>query len=167
MATVLILMAAPTTRLITLAAKLRNRGNVAGYVRYDALPRARGGWFEPDNARRLAAAQAFIDRALRPGETFFDFANMPILYYLFDRRCPVRQYETPFYETEELQREVIARLESDRSVRAALMQFPNQGFVAIDGVPNAVRAPLVAQYLREHFTPAYARDGVVFWLRRQ
>jgi hypothetical protein len=164
---ILILMAAPTPRLITLAAKLRNRGNVAGYVRYDALPRARGGWFEPDNARRLAAAQAFIDRALRPGETFFDFANMPILYYLFDRRCPVRQYETPFYETEELQREVIARLESDRSVRAALMQFPNQGFVAIDGVPNAIRAPLVAQYLRDHFAPAYARDGVVFWLRRQ
>jgi len=164
---ILILMAAPTTRLITLAAKLRNRGNVAGYVRYDALPRARGGWFEPDNARRLAAAQAFIDRALRPGETFFDFANMPILYYLFDRRCPVREYETPFYETEELQREVIARLESDRSVRAALMQFPNQGFVAIDGVPNAIRAPLVAQYLRDHFMPAYAREGVVFWLRRQ
>ena len=164
---ILILMAAPTARLVTLAAKLRNRGNVAGYVRYDALPRARGGWFEPDNARRLAAAQEFIDRALRPGETFFDFANMPILYYLFDRRCPVRQYETPFYETEELQREVIARLESDRSVRAALMQFPNQGFVAIDGVPNAVRAPLVAQYLRENFAPAYARDGVVFWQRRQ
>jgi len=165
-ATVLILMAAPTARLVTLAAKLRNRGNVAGYVRYDALPRARGGWFEPDNARRLAAAQAFIERALRPGETFFDFANMPILYYLFDRRCPVRQYETPFYETEELQRDVIARLESDQSVRAALMQFPNQGFVAIDGVPNAVRAPLVAQYLRDHFTPAYQRDGVIFWMRR-
>jgi hypothetical protein len=163
---ILILMAAPTARLVTLAAKLRNRGNVSGYVRYDALPRARGGWFEPDNARRLAAAQAFIDRALQPGETFFDFANMPILFYLFDRRCPVRHYETPFYEGEELQRDVIARLESDRSVRAALMQFPNQGFVAIDGVPNAVRAPLVAQYLREHFTPAYERDGVIFWMRR-
>jgi len=164
---VLILMAAPTARLITLAAKLRNRGNVAGYVRYDALPRARSGWFEPDNARRLSAAQAFIDRALQPGETFYDFANMPILYYLFDRRCPIRQYETPFYETEERQREVIARMEGDRSVRAALMQFPNQGFVAIDGVPNAVRAPLVANYLREHFTPAYQRDGVIFWLRGQ
>jgi len=138
---------------------------VAGYVRYDALTRARGGWFEPDNARKLTAAQAFIDRALKPNETFFDFANMPILYYLFDRRCPVRQPEVPFYESETLQREVIARLDGDPTVRAALVQFPNQGFVAIDGVPNAIRAPLVAQYLREHFAPAYASDGVVFWIK--
>src|SRR5262249_39429188 len=108
---VLIVMAAPTTRLLTLAAALRSRGSVAGYVRYDALPRAQGGWFEIDNAQRLAAAQSFIDRALAPSDTFFDFANMPILFYLFDRRCPVRQYETPFYETENLQREVISRLE--------------------------------------------------------
>ena len=109
----LILIAAPTQRLITLAQQLRHRGSVAGYVRYDALPRARGGWFEPDNARKLAAAQAFIDRALKPNETFFDFANMPILYYLFDRRCPVRQPEVPFYQSETLQREVIARLEGE------------------------------------------------------
>jgi hypothetical protein len=46
------------------------------------------------------------------------------------------------------------------------MQFPNQGAVAIDGVPNAIRAPLVARYLREHFRPAYERDGVVIWMRR-
>ena len=161
----LILVAAPTQRLVALAAQLRHRGSVAGYVRYDALPRARGGWFEPDNARKLTAAQAFIDRALKPNETFFDFANMPILYYLFDRRCPVRQPEVPFYESETLQREVIARLDADPTVRAALVQFPNQGFVAIDGVPNAIRAPLVAQYLREHFAPAYASDGVVFWIK--
>jgi len=161
----LILIAAPTQRLVALAAQLRHRGSVAGSVRYDALPRARGGWFEPDNARKLTAAQAFIDRALKPNETFFDFANMPILYYLFDRRCPVRQPEVPFYESETLQREVIARLDGDPTVRAALVQFPNQGFVAIDGVPNAIRAPLVAQYLREHFAPAYASDGVVFWIK--
>ena len=102
---------------------------------------------------------------MKPNETFFDFANMPILYYLFDRRCPVRQPEVPFYESETLQREVIARLDGDPTVRAALVQFPNQGFVAIDGVPNAIRAPLVAQYLREHFAPAYASDGVVFWIK--
>jgi hypothetical protein len=121
---------------------------------------------DPDNAEKVAAAQRFIQRTLRPGDTWFDFANMPILYYLFDRDCPVRQYETPLYETEELQREVIARLEANPHVRAALMQFPNRGAVSIDDVPNPVRAPLVFAYLREHFVPAYADRGVVFWVRR-
>ena len=157
----LVVIAAPTARVM--------RGRPAAdrdLVRYDALPRARGGVFNRDNAARLAATQTFINGALKPGETFFDFANMPMLYYLFDRRAPVRQYETPFYESEELQREVIERLEGDRSVRAALMQFPNEGVTSIDGVPNAVRAPLVYRYLVQHFQPAYERNGVVFWIRR-
>lgn len=58
---------------------------------------------------------------LRPGETFYDFVNAPILYFLFDLPCPIRQPEVPFYQSEEGQREVIARLESDPSVRAVLM----------------------------------------------
>lgn len=60
---------------------------------------------------------------------------------------------------------MVGRLEQDRSVRTALMQYPNEGAVAIDGVPNAVRAPIVYDYLRTHFHPAYANNGVVFWMR--
>jgi hypothetical protein len=163
----LVIAAAPTSRLMRTAALRRQHGPQTPLTRYDALPRARGVWVDPDNARKLAAAQTFVDRALRPSDTFFDFANMPGLYYLFERHCPVRQYETPFYETDALQREVIAALERDSSVRAALMQFPNRGDYWIDNVPNAVRAPLVFAWLRAHFVPAYERDGVVFWVRRQ
>jgi hypothetical protein len=162
----LIAIVAPSQQLGRLAAALRAPATPPGYVAYDALPRARGVWVERANAETLDAAQAFIARALRPGETFFDFANMPALYYFFDLRCPIRQYETPLYESERLQREVIARLERDRSVRAALMQYPNQGVTSIDGVPNAVRAPLVFAWLRQHFVPAYQSRGVVFWVRR-
>lgn len=158
-------MCAPTARLLRDGAMRRVHGADRAFTRYTAAPRASGVWMNVDNARKVAAAQSFI-ATLAPSDTFFDFANMPILYYLFDRRLPVRQYETPFYEPEELQREVIARLENDRSVRAALMQFPNRGDFSIDGVPNTVRAPLVFAWLRAHFTPAYARDGVVFWVRR-
>ena len=160
----IIAMCAPTARLLRDGAMRRVHGADRAFTRYNAAPRAAGVWMNVDNARKVAAAQSFID-TLAPSETFFDFANMPILYYLFDRRLPVRQYETPFYEPEDLQREVIARLENDRSVRAALMQFPNRGDLFIDGVPNTVRAPLVFAWLRAHFTPAYARDGVVFWVR--
>jgi hypothetical protein len=160
-----IAMCAPTARLLRDGAMRRVYGADRAFTRFTAAPRAAGVWMNVDNARKVAAAESFID-TLAPSETFFDFANMPILYYLFDRRLPVRQYETPFYEPEDLQREVITRLENDRSIRAALMQFPNRGDLSIDGVPNTVRAPLVFAWLRAHFTPAYSRDGVVFWVRR-
>ncbi|MBV9494363.1 MAG: hypothetical protein JOZ54_08950 [Acidobacteria bacterium] len=123
-----------------------------------------GALFDADNVAKIAAAEAFIDRSLKPGETWFDFANMPALYYLFDRNCPIRQYEIAFYEPEALQREVIARLERDQTVRAVLMQFPNLGYTSLD-IPNASRAPLVHAWLRAHFAPAYEREGVVFWVR--
>jgi hypothetical protein len=159
-------IAAPASLLLRHGTLRRQHGLRSPLARYDALPRAHGVWIDPDNAQKLAATQAFVDSALKPGETFIDFANMPILYYLFDRRAPLRQYETPFYESESLQREVIARLERDRGARAALMQFPNKGDYWIDSVPNSVRAPLVDAWLRAHFVPAYERDGVVFWMRR-
>jgi hypothetical protein len=73
--------------------------------------------------------------------------------------------EIPFVESPAAQREVIAMLERDRTVRAALIDFPDV-FTAIDGVPNRVRAPLVWHYLEQHFAPAFAEHGVVFWIRR-
>ncbi|HEX7182905.1 MAG TPA: hypothetical protein VF756_13765 [Thermoanaerobaculia bacterium] len=136
------------------------------YVEFTALPRARGALFHRDDAAKLESARAFVQTALRPSETFYDFANMPILYFLLDRPCPIRQMEVPFYQSEERQREVIARLESDRSVRAALMSFSTVGGAAIDNVYNHQRAPLVWKWLRRNFRPAYSRDGVVFWMRR-
>jgi hypothetical protein len=156
---VLLVIAAPSQWL---ARQPEARRNV---VAVDAPPRIRGVWVERDNAVKLAAARQFIDR-LPPGDTWFDFTNMAILYYLFDRDCPIRQYEVPLYETAELQREVIARIDSNPHVRAALVQFPNLGATDIDNLPNALRAPLVAAYLRAHFVPAYSNQGIVFWVRR-
>jgi len=126
--------------------------------------RARGAfWFEKDVVT-VRAAGAYIDR-LAPSDTFFDFTNHGLLYFLFDRYCPIRQPEVAFYEREELQREVIRRIERDPHVVAALVPpFPEYG--SVDNVPNAVRAPLVWQYLQTHFRPHYQEGNVVFWRRR-
>jgi hypothetical protein len=136
-----------------------------GWVEVTSLPRARGALFPRDEAAKLEAAREFVQKGLGPGETFYDFVNLPILYFLFDRSCPVRQYEVPFYESEEGQREVIARLESDHTVRAVLMSFGTFSGGPIDGVPNAERVPLVWEWIQKHFQPGYSRDGVVFWVR--
>jgi hypothetical protein len=106
-----------------------------------------------------------MQQTLAPDATYFDFSNVPALYYLTARRLPIRQIQVAQYEDERLQREVIAALERDRSVQLALVHFPYFSFT-LDGVPNTTRAPLVAQYLQTHFAPAFERGGVVFWKRR-
>jgi hypothetical protein len=36
----------------------------------------------------------------------------------------------------------------------------------IDGVANAVRAPLVAQFIREAIPSFLEKDGIQFWIRK-
>ena len=151
---------APTQFLIRSHQRLTSRGALdPALVRFDGV------WMDGRNARRMAIAASVVNQ-LPPGDTFFDFANMPGLYFVLNRHCPIRMYEVPFYETDDLQRETIAKLQSDPHVKLALMQFTNRDDVWIDGVPNAVRAPLVFAWLQQNFRPLLARDGVAIWIRR-
>ncbi|HEV3454961.1 MAG TPA: hypothetical protein VHG32_00305 [Thermoanaerobaculia bacterium] len=161
-------LANPLGHLFGLATPLRTSGGArppAGAVEIDATPRCRGVVFDPALRAPIEAVKRFVDTQLRPGETWFDFTNHPVLYYLFARRCPMRHQEIPFVESAAAQREVITRLERDLSVRAVLIDFPDV-HSAIDGVSNRVRAPLLRGYLGQRFVPAFADHGVVFWIRR-
>ncbi|HJT18214.1 MAG TPA: hypothetical protein VJ853_12530, partial [Thermoanaerobaculia bacterium] len=150
----------PTQFLIRAHHRLTSRAPLdPALVRFDAT------WMDARNAHRMAIAASVIN-PLPPGDTFFDFANMPGLYFVLNRHCPIRMYEVPFYETDDLQRETIAKLQSDSHVKLALMQFTNRDDIWIDNVPNPVRAPLVFAWLQQHFRPLLARDGVAIWIRR-
>ena len=127
-----------------------------------AFPRTRGGFFDEHARRGLESAARF---PLRPGETFFDFANAPILYYLMERDCPIPWPEVPLYESQQSQREVIETLERNRKIRAVLTAFPG-AFPDIDGIHNRNRAPLVWTYIEKNFQPAFSENGVEFWTRR-
>lgn len=107
-----------------------------------------------EQARELAALKAYLDAQLATGETFFDFSNEPALYFLMNRPMPTRFLAAPFYETEPLQREVIARLESRKPPLAILEGGP--GTDTFDAVPNRKRAALVAAYLDSRY-PVVAR----------
>jgi|GEM_PF-345275 len=167
LASVIVILSNPTSHLFV-AMLVRSANGIIepGLVRYDDVPRSRGAILPRDNAEKLRIVQHFLQTRLRPDETFFDFSNSPILYYLFDKPCPIRQSEVPFFQTPELQREVIARLEADRSVAVALMRLPNGGSTAIDGVENSLRVPLVWSWLQANFEPSFEQDGVVFWRRK-
>jgi hypothetical protein len=156
----------PLATLSAVGASLRDEPRRAGFEELASPPRARGAVFTAADARLVRATEEFLSAArLAPDETWLDFANVPGLYYLFNRDCPIRFYEVPYYESEWAQEEVIQTVERNPRVRAVLIRdgLPSQ---PMDGIANAQRAPLVARYLGQRFEPFYESNGVEFWLRR-
>jgi len=131
----------------------------------DDLPRARGAWFNASDAAMVRSAQKYV-QSLAPEETYFDFTNRPMLYFLFDRDCPVRQLGPSWYEPEDRQRAVITQLDRNPHVRAALVPNGMSDGAGLDGVANQTRAPLVWAYLVANYEPAFSENGVVFWRRK-
>jgi len=156
-----LVLAHPFAHVFEVATPLR----LAGGAQPGVSPIVDGAAVRPEIGAGIDAARRFVNTTLRPGETWFDFSNSPALYFLLRRACPTRHHQVAFYETAAAQREVIAALERDRSVRAVLIACAG-GEASIDGVPNRARAPLVWQYLQSHFSPAFEQNGVVFWIRR-
>jgi hypothetical protein len=164
-AVAIILLARPFSHLFDVATLLRRDHGLrpTGWVTSRELPRAGDVVMLPRTAAALGSMKKYVS-TLRPNETFYDFTYAAVLYYLFDRNNPIPQLGPPFYESEEAQRSVIATLQRDRNVRAALIVFPD-AYSEIDGVSNQARAPLVWQYLQTNFKPAFDENGVVIWTR--
>lgn len=100
-------------------------------------------------AHDLVILRRVIDGVVPRGKTFFDFGNEPGLYFLLDRRPPVRYCCVASYQTAEKQREVIADLERERPPVAILSS--GTATDAFDSVSNRDRAPLVARFLDAHY----------------
>jgi hypothetical protein len=166
LAVLILALAHPTNHAGIVAWLRRQRGPIeAGFREVVGIPRARDAFFHRDEADVIEIANRYQAR-LAPGETYFDFTNRGLLYYLFDRDCPVRYIEVAFYEPEDKQREIIAAIERNPRIRAALVPAADD-HDTVDAVPNRVRAPLVWQYLQTHFTPDFAEGDVVFWKRNR
>jgi hypothetical protein len=125
-AVVLLLMIAQPTAHLAHVASLRHATGPLdpkfSSVLYDP-PRAGDALWPEADATTIGAAGVYINR-LAPEDTFFDFTNSGLLYFLFNCDCPIRQVEVAFYEREDLQREVIARIERNPHVVAALVILP-------------------------------------------
>lgn len=124
-----------------------------------------GDVFDPVTATSINTARRFTSASLKPDETFVDFANAALLYSMLNRDLPLRHIGVTSYQSLEAQRDVIATLERNTKVRAALLAFPGSS-QNIDGITNAERAPLVYAWLQRNFTPAFDENGVVFWVRQ-
>ncbi|HEY2797363.1 MAG TPA: hypothetical protein VGK26_05690 [Thermoanaerobaculia bacterium] len=100
-------------------------------------------------ADELDAFRRHLDAHLRPDETFFDFSNQAALYFYADRPNPIRFVAAPFYEPEAFQHEVIAALERERPPMVVLPH--GEWTDTFDGVANALRTPLVADYVYANY----------------
>jgi hypothetical protein len=166
LAVVVALMAAQPTQHLAIIGMLRHaHGPIEPGWRELGLPRAQGALINDRDAAIIDVVHRYATPRLAEGETFFDFSNRGLLYFLLDRDCPIRQPEGAFYETEALQREVIARIERNPRVRFALVSAGVDA-AAVDGIPNSTRAPLVWAYIQEHFALDYEEGGLAFWVRR-
>lgn len=114
------------------------------------IPRSGGASLPPYQVESLVAFREYIDTRLKPGETFFDFANQPTLYFIADRRPPIRYMTVAQYESPELQLEVVKALEREEP---RIVLLPIGVYGNFDGVSNDRRAPQVARYLKEHYEP--------------
>jgi len=144
----------------------RSRGPIEPGWREIALPRGRGALFRDPDIATLDSITRYMTTHLAADETFFDFTNRGLMYFLLDKRMPVRQVEVAYYETEELQREVIERLERNPKVRAAIVPSREKDESGVDLIANEVRAPLVWKYLQEHFEPDFEEGAVTIWRRK-
>jgi len=163
---VALMIGQPTAHIAIVGALRHARGPLDPDARELALPRARGALTKSSDAAVIDIVQRYAASHLQANETWFDFTNRGNLYFLLDRDCPMRQLEVAFYETAERQRDVIRRIEQNPRIRFALMPPEPIDNTAVDGVENRIRAPLVYDYLRQHFTPDYDEGGVYFWRRR-
>lgn len=161
---VAIVLARPTPHVNGVRALRGARGTPhKHWVEIRDIPRARGALWHERDAAAIAAVKKYLALTLQPHETFFNFTDTAILHYVTRRDWPIREYEMAYIQSEEKQREVIRILESNRDIRAVLMR---EGDFSIDFIPPARRAPLVHQYLLEHFEPDFEEGHVTFWRRK-
>ncbi len=159
-AAVVLLIAAGVTANIAVFSAVRRQQHVED----TSVTQMDGALFDKRDAEYITTLRIYFAQNLGPSETFFDFTNRGLLFFLLDRRCPVPINEVAAYESAAAQREVIDHLEKQPEVRYALIPPPNDPFT-IDGVPNSDRAPLVWAYLQQHFKPAFEQGEVVVWKR--
>lgn len=133
---------------------------------YPSSPsRAAGvGWAQPSYRTVREAGEFLRDQHFGPSDTWFDFSNTALLYFLYDRDMPVRYYEVAFYEKPAQQEEVIRALETNPHVRAVLLHASDT-LTDIDKISPAERAPLVWGYIQQHFHKVPSGPDVVFWMR--
>lgn len=106
----------------------------------------------------------FLDRELREDETFVDFSNTPLLYYYAQRNVPSYFCQSQQNMVDDyLQLEQIRRLKETEVPFALYSNYPITWMDQTDGVPNALRQYLLAEYIYVNYQPFAVLDSWCVW----
>jgi hypothetical protein len=119
-----------------------------GMVRYP-FATGRGLYTSEQNATDLASLKTFLDSIGPADAPIFDFSNERALYYLLQRKPPVRTMEVSMLSVPELLSEAMAQLEANPPVAVVVSGIPELG--AFDGVANHVRVPALARWIDANY----------------
>jgi hypothetical protein len=126
-----------------LLAGWRARQKHEGLVPYPFAP-GKGIYTTPQNATELAALNGYIVNA-----TFLDFSNERALYYLLQRKPPVRCFDIPMLSAAPLLAEAMAQLTSNPPAHVILAGDP--ALANFDGVSNRDRVPDLAKWIDANY----------------
>ena len=131
-----------------LIAGWRARQRHDGMVRYP-FATGRGLYTSEQNATDLASLKTFLDSLGPPNATILDFSNERALYYLLQRKPPLRTMEMSMLSVPELLSEAMAQLNANPPIAVIVKGNPEIG--AFDGVPNDVRVPELARWIDANY----------------
>jgi len=122
----------------------RARQSHAGLVPYP-FATGKGIYTTDENAKELAALNGFIESISPPGAPILDVSNERALYYLMQRRPPLRCADINMLSAPPLLNEAMAQLEANRPACVII-----QGYEAVakyDGLPYTTRVPALAAWI--------------------
>jgi hypothetical protein len=132
---------------LTAGAKLlagwRARQKHEGLVQYP-FATGKGIYTYPQNASELAALNGFIG-----DKTFLDFSNERALYYLLQRKPPLRCFDIPMLSAAPLLAEAMAELNARPPEFVIVAGDPN--LANFDGVSNRDRVPELARWIDANY----------------
>ncbi len=138
-----------------LLAGWRARQRHEGMVRYP-FSTGRGLYTSQQNATDLASLQGFLDSLGPHGAPILDFSNERALYYLLQRKPPLRCMEISMLSVPRLLSEAMAQLNAHPPIAVVLSGYPE--ILAFDGVSNRERAPELAHWIDANY-PARTQVG--------
>lgn len=114
----------------------------------------------------------FINTVLEPDATYVDFTNQNMLYAFSEREKPVYVNQSPgLLSGEYTQRCFVAEAQQAENARYALLPTDTSLLfsAALDGIPNAYRYYIIAEYLWQNYVPLCACDNAPYtmWVKAE
>lgn len=103
---------------------------------------------------------------LEKGETFLDFADIPLVYALTGKDKPFYSAQSPGLLTDLYSQEMFLKEIREHEVPVAVTALTNRGFLqTIAKIPHHVRFYRIAEYLYSHYRPLVRFEDFMIWCR--